>query len=212
MANCSTNGEMGDKVGDDVTTEDSRQTKEENQFNKSVASALAKQEAQLKTVMDQQQKLTALVHTIVSALEREIPGIFHSCPDKFVKFEENCFRYYDEGKTWFEAFDACSSVGAHLAEPRTLAKQDFIFANFGQKRAWLGGYRSEGESSGGKWVWVTGGDVADGFRNWDDAVDLSRSDSGCMVMMTQNGGTWFLGQCTGRRAAHICERPASFSI
>lgn len=49
-----------------------------------------------------------------------------TCPDDYILFQEECYRFYNEPKSFTEALVDCNSNGSHLVEPTTILHTIFV--------------------------------------------------------------------------------------
>ncbi|XP_072420077.1 uncharacterized protein [Chiloscyllium punctatum] len=78
---------------------------------------------------------------------RELSG---ECPENWRRFEQNCYYFSSESKTWTNAQRACASLDANLVVINKLEEQAFIKTWLQKKNRWIGLTDSISEDFGQK--------------------------------------------------------------
>ncbi|XP_054601562.1 galactose-specific lectin nattectin-like [Nothobranchius furzeri] len=88
------------------------------------------------------------------------------CPLDWTEYDNNCYQYEDQEKTWADAEAFCNQEGGDLTSIQNTDQYNFIRdlivkgAGFNQK-SWVGGTNLD---TGGEWVWADGTPFT--FTNW----------------------------------------------
>lgn len=148
----------------------------------------------LKAQGEQLQNLTALMTEFVSKKKEEVAITVMACPKDFDEFEDKCYKFHNNRKTWSDASESCQEDGSFLAEPKSELENDFIIGLAPHRRGviWLGvNYKTkEGELR-----WASNGDTISGFTNWYGEGSL-KSDCCVSVWVNYLKGKWFPDDCT----------------
>ncbi|XP_060711145.1 CD209 antigen-like protein C isoform X2 [Hemiscyllium ocellatum] len=124
------------------------------------------------------------------------------CPEDWRRFQQNCYYFSSESKTWTEAQRACASLDANLVVINKPEEQAFIKTLIQNKRYWIGLTDSISE---GHWRWVDGMDYTSSVKFWSEGEPNNASDEDCAEIYS-NGG-WNDRSCDVSQQ-WICEKPA----
>nr|XP_033795721.1 low affinity immunoglobulin epsilon Fc receptor-like isoform X2 [Geotrypetes seraphini] len=151
---------------------------------------------ELKELRMKQQKLRDVLEQVL-AKTYEPP----ECPEKWNKFQNNCYYFSSSTKTWQDARKYCMENEADLAIVNNQTEQDFINKRIQTTRSWIGLHDTLKE---GEWIWVDNSSLT--FQAWspgepNDADSLRGED--CVEVIGY--GTWNDGPCTLKQN-FICEK------
>ncbi|XP_072420076.1 CD209 antigen-like protein C isoform X2 [Chiloscyllium punctatum] len=133
---------------------------------------------------------------------RELSG---ECPENWRRFEQNCYYFSSESKTWTNAQRACASLDANLVVINKLEEQAFIKTWLQKKNRWIGLTDSISE---GDWRWVDGMDYTSSVKFWSEGEPNNKSDEDCAEI--HRDGDWNDLPCDFSQH-WICEKPAQFN-
>ena len=141
-------------------------------------------------------------------MQRVTPRCFVSecaafCPVGWKSMGYNCYKLFDEKKTWSQAEAHCMGLGGHLASIQSPEEHKFV-ADLGlvsdEEIAYLGG-SDLGEEK--KWVWTDGTPFE--YTNWlEGEPNNSLGDEDCMMLWKQKGDKWNDTACS-REFKFICK-------
>lgn len=100
--------------------------------------------------------VTAGSMTVTSSAEETDSG-------EIVEFNGHYYQLFDESITWYEAKDACETMGGHLVTITSQEEQDFLIElvkDFTKKNVWIGATRVNNEIE-----WITYENIAV-YTNW----------------------------------------------
>ncbi|XP_038142956.1 galactose-specific lectin nattectin-like [Cyprinodon tularosa] len=79
------------------------------------------------------------------------------CPPEWSWYENRCFHFVEDKKSWADAESHCLSVGGNLASFQSKGEYNFIrdlvHKESGQKNTWVGAHDAVKE---GFWMWSDG--------------------------------------------------------
>ncbi|KAL4226715.1 hypothetical protein ACF0H5_014695 [Mactra antiquata] len=121
-----------------------------------------------------------------------------------VQFENSCYLHPSTQATWHWAVDACSKMGARLAEVNSEAENEILVkinkeARDGTDRVWLGASDLEND---GVWKWQTSKQPIT-FQKWNKGEPNGRMVENCLHFYKVLG-TWNDLPCD-RNLNYICE-------
>ncbi|XP_060711137.1 C-type lectin domain family 10 member A-like isoform X2 [Hemiscyllium ocellatum] len=127
------------------------------------------------------------------------------CPEDWRRFQQNCYYFSSESKTWKEAQRACRSLDANLVVINKPEEQAFIKTWFQRKNRWIGLTDSISE---GDWRWVDGMDYTSSVKFWATGEPNNKSNEDCAEI--HRDGEWNDLPCDSSQP-WICEKPAQFN-
>ena len=121
------------------------------------------------------------------------------CPVGWKSLGYNCYKLFDEKKTWSQAEAHCMGLGGHLASIQSPEEDKFV-ADLGfasdEEFVFLGG--SEVDK---KWVWTDGTPFE--YTNWLEG-EPNNSLENCIMLWKQKGDKWNDTICN-REIKFICK-------
>lgn len=180
-------------------------------FNSRLADLDAETEDVIELSKKQETKLQGLVALLKTFIDSDLTNTSVAdkgltCPEGFKEFQGSCFKLYQNYLNWSDASDFCKTKGGFLAEPRTMAENNFLRdMNSAGYEIWMGGSDRKTE---GEWIWETDADtVSSGFTNWYPGEPGWRD---CMSLHPFNG-KWIAGACWAGMA-FVCQTFKSLSV
>ncbi|XP_056307509.1 ladderlectin-like [Danio aesculapii] len=81
----------------------------------------------------------------VNGVNSDVPNISRRCPAGWEKFGSQCFKFFNEYKTWAEAEKQCVDLGGNLASIQSEVTHNFLLAYLkrqekGITRTWIGAH------------------------------------------------------------------------
>nr|XP_060616940.1 perlucin-like protein [Anolis sagrei ordinatus] len=121
------------------------------------------------------------------------------CSDGWEKFQEKCYYFSEERKTWFESRKFCQKESADLVVIDHKEKQTFLEKKKKTgKDIWIG---LKYEAAEKVWKWVDGKSFS--YPNW--LAEPPKYDAECLTIGQQNN-KWNNYHCVGIHASPICEK------
>ena len=78
----------------------------------------------------------------MASSENENPPTLETCDDEnlpaFLRFNNGCYRWMNEAKTWDEAEADCAAQGAHLVSIWDDLEQAYTFSTVASTQSWIG--------------------------------------------------------------------------
>lgn len=105
--------------------------------------------------------------------------------DGILEFNGHYYKVFNESLTWYEAEDACETMGGHLVTITSQEEQDFVFeisVNSTKKNIWLGGIKEDN-----KYVWITNEDI-NAYLNWRPGEPNNTYGQESVIMMYAKKG------------------------
>ncbi|KAL4230663.1 hypothetical protein ACF0H5_011039 [Mactra antiquata] len=117
-------------------------------------------------------------------------------------FEDSCYVSYSTKKSWRDAVNACSEMGARLAESNSKGENYFLSKlrdDYNLEHTWLGGSDLVRE---GVWTWQAS-EQEFSFTSWNPGEPNNANSEHCVIMGSSGVGWNDLG--CGRLLSYICE-------
>ncbi|XP_078615024.1 perlucin-like [Branchiostoma floridae x Branchiostoma japonicum] len=198
--------DYGDKKETDTTLSQLRA--QLTLLQETVESMRTQQDVRLAELQEQFIKLTSKI----ALLKQCSATTKHVCPSGYVKFEDKCFRFSTDTKTYAAARSACQAAGGHLVMPKDQTTDDFLrnqltmYPN-GQD-VWFGLTDLLQE---GTFVWEDGTPLT-GWSNWGPGEPSSGRGSAedCVEWRAEYGNKWNDRSCSVS-TYYVCQVSASIS-
>ncbi|XP_051983299.1 ladderlectin [Xyrauchen texanus] len=151
--------------------------------------------------------LFALVLNGISEVKsNESLNLGRRCPAGWSKFGSQCFKYFDEWKTWAEAEQQCIDHGGNLVSIHSAASHNFL-KTFVQKQAdtmtrtWIGGHDATQDYI---WFWSDGSKFD--YNDWHSGEPNNGGESEkCVEMAYGVELRWNDANC-GTRLPSVCHK------
>lgn len=101
------------------------------------------------------------------------------CNVGWTLFNNHCYKYFSDLRSWSSAKSHCESLGSTLAAIHSADENTFVHTLISTGESpWLGG---NDISSEGSWVWEDGENWG-GFTPWNSGEPNNLYDEDCLVM------------------------------
>ncbi|KAI5612769.1 macrophage mannose receptor 1-like, partial [Silurus asotus] len=125
------------------------------------------------------------------------------CEEGWREYEDRCYHFSTEKKTWHEALEACAHKGSHLMSIMNFHERTWVSTQLGHSIFWIG---LNDIASEGNWEWSDGSIYYPYLEYWrpgqpdnyDDNEDCAQADG-------NSNGRWNDEHCTAQRQ-YICKR------
>ncbi|XP_063437269.1 perlucin-like protein isoform X1 [Mytilus trossulus] len=159
------------------------------------------------TESKQQQWRTNLeyIEQTVKDLEVDLQDKASSCKSEWEQFNDHCYYFSEDQRSWFEAERYCRSHKAFLAYIRDVTENNWIQFNLSNMNNtdiyWIGATDSET----GIWIWSYDY-VPLTYSNWNAGEPNNHRDQGENCCHMLDNGKWNDIMCS-RKARFVCKRP-----
>ncbi|CAH1239533.1 CLEC4M [Branchiostoma lanceolatum] len=134
------------------------------------------------------------------------------CPDGYLQFEDRCFNFSTDKKTYTDARSVCQAAGGRLAMPKDQLTNDFLtnqietrYFAFSRYIVWFG---LTDEVQEGTWVWEDGTPLI-GWSDWAQGEPDDFFNQDCVGFGSRFGLKWEDGGCS-LDTYYVCETKATF--
>ncbi|XP_048473823.1 hepatic lectin-like isoform X2 [Rhincodon typus] len=126
------------------------------------------------------------------------------CSEHWRRFQQKCYYFSSDSKSWTEAQRSCASMDANLLVINKPEEQGFVKKWLQHKDYWIGLTDSIAE---GDWRWMDGTDYNSSVKFWKKGEPNDASNEDCAEIYGDGG--WNDQSCDA--SLHwICEKPAQF--
>ncbi|XP_035696437.1 perlucin-like protein [Branchiostoma floridae] len=131
------------------------------------------------------------------------------CPSGYVKFQDRCFKFSTDKKTYADARSACQAAGGHLAMPKDQATNNFLVNQLTRYPSGSNVYFGLTDlAQEGTFVWEDGTPLT-GWKNWSPGQpDDYRSVEDCAHWWGSYGYKWNDRSCSDSDY-YVCEVSAA---
>uniref|UniRef100_A0A3P9CZV2 C-type lectin domain-containing protein n=1 Tax=Maylandia zebra TaxID=106582 RepID=A0A3P9CZV2_9CICH len=140
---------------------------------------------------------------VVNCLLICVSLLFSQCQSGWREYENKCYFFSTDTKSWLEANEFCLEEQGHLASFHTEEELSFLIALIQQSPTgismWMGGHDSMTE---GGWEWTDGSPFR--FIHWNAGNPDDYYGEDCLSMLINNG-YWNDDNCEYKRG-YICKR------
>ncbi|XP_059495926.1 hepatic lectin-like [Stegostoma tigrinum] len=126
------------------------------------------------------------------------------CPEHWRQFQQKCYYFSSDSKSWTEAQRSCASKDANLLVINKPEEQEFVKKWLQNKEHWIGLTDSVAE---GDWRWVDGTDYISSVKFWKNGEPNDASNEDCAQVYVD--GEWNDRSCD-TSLYWICEKPVQF--
>ncbi|XP_035697843.1 perlucin-like protein [Branchiostoma floridae] len=163
----------------------------------------------VESLRTQQEILIAEVSNLTAELRKEADPVEHVCPSGYVQFENRCFNFSTDKKTYTDARSACHAAGGRLAMPKDQLTNDFLVNEVWTRYispyiAWFGLTDQVRE---GTWVWEDGTPLV-GWSDWAPGEPDNYFNSDCAGWGSRSGLKWIDAE-SRINAYYVCEMRAT---
>ncbi|XP_066296949.1 perlucin-like protein [Branchiostoma lanceolatum] len=166
----------------------------------------------MESLRTQQEILIDEVSNLTAELLKKAEPEKPVCPDGYVQFEDRCFNFSIEKKTYTDARSACQAAGGRLGMPKDQLTNDFLtnqietrYFAFSRYIVWFG---LTDEVREGTWVWEDGTPLI-GWSDWAQGEPDDFFNQDCVGFGSRFGLKWEDGGCS-LDTYYVCETKATF--
>ncbi|XP_063442527.1 perlucin-like protein [Mytilus trossulus] len=129
-----------------------------------------------------------------------------ACPNRWLKYENKCYYFSDEEKTWDQARLTCEYNRSKLVEVGSSCENDFVkmTAAVYDKSYWLDGSDRQSE---GSWMWVSSL-TKFAFADWYATEPSNHAGENCFRITMHLDFQWGDALCSAQ-LRFICEKRSS---
>ncbi|XP_059495927.1 CD209 antigen-like protein C [Stegostoma tigrinum] len=128
------------------------------------------------------------------------------CPEHWRQFQQKCYYFSSDSKSWTEAQRSCASMDANLLVINKPEEQEFVKQWIASNDHWIGLTDSVSEAD---WRWVDGTDYTSSVKYWGsdqpNGKDQQGENENCAV--TSKNAGWHDWPCSSLHYS-ICEKSA----
>ncbi|XP_067232917.1 C-type mannose receptor 2-like [Chanodichthys erythropterus] len=134
-------------------------------------------------------------------------GLIHSgfsqCEEGWRPYEERCYFFSSDMKTWHDALEDCVSKGSNLMSIKDIHERTWVRTQIGTSIFWIG---LNDVASEGNWEWSDGSVFYPYLSYWKEGQPDNWGDNeDCGQVQGASDGRWNDETCTARRQ-YICKR------
>ncbi|KAF4077177.1 hypothetical protein AMELA_G00205040 [Ameiurus melas] len=133
-------------------------------------------------------------------------GLVHSvrgdCEAGWREYEDRCYYFSTDTKTWHEALEECLSKGSHMMSIMNLHERTWVSTQLGHNIFWIG---LNDIASEGNWEWSDGSIYYPYLEYWSPGQPDNYDDEDCGQVNGNSNGRWNDEHCTASRQ-YICKR------
>lgn len=137
-----------------------------------------------------------------------LAGLLHygaaQCEQGWRPYEERCYYFSTDMKSWHDALEDCISKGANLMSIQDLHERTWVRTQISSSIYWIG---LNDIASEGNWEWSDGSVFYPYLSYWKEGQPDNWADNeDCGQVQGASNGQWNDETCTSRRQ-YICKRP-----
>ncbi|RWS02670.1 C-type lectin domain family 4 member G-like isoform X2 [Leptotrombidium deliense] len=107
------------------------------------------------------------------------------CPQKWIRFNGNCYLFDLKTSTFYQNEERCKSFGGYVVSINNEDENKFVTSKLKKTSFWIGGQKVKNDTNQ-PWLWADGSEIT---SNWNVDFHDTNILNSCSMMFVSNGYT-----------------------